>query len=368
MKRVVLAGAGHAHLYALKRTAAFLSHGIHVTLIAPEAFWYSGLATGMLGGKYPAEQDQIDVAALVAQGGGDVICGRVAAVDPRQKCVRLESGDSVAYDVLSLDLGSAPPPIPGAHDRVYAVKPISSLWRLRCDLKNLSAARAGSPVRIAVIGGGTSACEIAANLAALGKLAGAAVEISLLTRGLQVLAKAPPRAGVIISQVLAAIGVKVVTSAHVRAFEADAAVTEDERRFGFDLAVNATGLAPSPVMQSTGLPVDAHGALIVDAFLRSTGDDFVFGGGDCIAFAGRQLPRLGVYAVREAPVLFRNLIAAAEGRPLEAYRPQKHALAILNLGDGTGLAIRGGLALRGRMFEWLKDRIDRKFLAGYRTG
>lgn len=368
MKRVVLAGAGHAHLYALKRTAAFRSRSIQVTLIAPEAFWYSGLATGMLGGEYAAEQDQIDMAALVVQDGGDVIRDRVSAVDPRRKCVHLASGASVAYDVLSLDLGSEPPPIPGAHDRVYAVKPISNLWRLRCDLIKLIEGRAGDPVRIAVIGGGTSACELAANLVALGKSAEAPLEIFLLTRGRQVLPKAPPRAGAIASRVLTAGGVKVVTGAHVRAFEADAAVTEDGRHIGFDLAINATGLAPSPVMRSTGLPVDAHGALIVDACLKSTGDDFVFGGGDCIAFTDQKLPRLGVYAVREAPVLFRNLIAAAEGHPLEAYVPQKRALAILNLGDGTGLAIRGGLVMRGRMFGWLKDRIDRGFLARYRSG
>ena len=363
MKRVVLAGAGHAHLYALKRTAAFRSRGLHVTLIAPEAFWYSGLATGMLGGKYTPEQDQIDVAALVVQGGGDVVRDRVSAVDPLQKRVHLESGASVSYDVLSLDLGSAPPSIPGADERVYAVKPISNLWRLR---ERLREARAGT-TRIAVIGGGATACEIAANLAALGKSAAVALDISLLAGGSRLLPQAPHRAGTIVSRVLAAAGVKVVMGAHVSAIESDAAVTGDGRRFAFDLAVNATGLLPSPVMRGMGLPMDADGALIVDACLRSTGDDSIFGGGDCIAFADQQLPKLGVYAVREAPVLFRNLMAAAEGRSLESYTPQKHALAILNLGDGTGLALRGGFAMRGRFFGWLKDRIDRAYLARYRA-
>jgi NADH dehydrogenase FAD-containing subunit len=91
----------------------------------------------------------------------------------------------------------------------------------------------------------------------------------------------------------------------------------------------------------------------------------VFGGGDCIALAGRRLARVGVYAVREAPVLFHNLLATLEGRPLRRFRPQRRYLLIMNLGDGTGLATWGGLWWYGRLAFWLKDRIDRAFLKEY---
>jgi NADH dehydrogenase FAD-containing subunit len=105
--------------------------------------------------------------------------------------------------------------------------------------------------------------------------------------------------------------------------------------------------------------------LVVDRFLRSIGDPRIFAGGDCIAFATRELPKLGVYAVREAPVLLHNLFATQDGRRLKSYTPQRRALMILNLGDGTGLAIRGGWVLRNRAFAWIKDRIDRAFLRRY---
>ena len=48
VRRAVLLGAGHAHLFTLKRTAAFVGHGFELVLVAPENFWYSGLATGVL--------------------------------------------------------------------------------------------------------------------------------------------------------------------------------------------------------------------------------------------------------------------------------------------------------------------------------
>ena len=126
MTHIVLAGAGHAHLHILKRAAEFRRRGIAPTMIAPEAFWYSGLATGMLGGRYASELDQVDVEAMVRRGGGQVVRDRVRHIDVDGRRIDLASGASLSYDVLSLDLGSSPPAIPGATDRVFAVKPISN--------------------------------------------------------------------------------------------------------------------------------------------------------------------------------------------------------------------------------------------------
>jgi NADH dehydrogenase FAD-containing subunit len=104
-----------------------------------------------------------------------------------------------------------------------------------------------------------------------------------------------------------------------------------------------------------------------DRALRSVADTAIFGGGDCIAFDGHALPRIGVYAVREAPVLLHNLAAALDGTAPRSYRPQRRALLILNLGDGTGLATWGPLSWRGRAAFLLKDRIDRRWLATLRA-
>ena len=68
MKRAVLIGAGHAHLYAAKRAREFTRRRFELVVIAPDAFWYSGLATGVLGGTYPSVMDRIDVRELL---GGD---------------------------------------------------------------------------------------------------------------------------------------------------------------------------------------------------------------------------------------------------------------------------------------------------------
>ena len=57
--RVVLAGDGHAHLHTLQHAAEFARRGVELAVIAPEDFWYSGLPTGVLGGRFPPAPDQV---------------------------------------------------------------------------------------------------------------------------------------------------------------------------------------------------------------------------------------------------------------------------------------------------------------------
>src|SRR5438270_6389632 len=116
VRRAVLLGAGHAHLFTLKRTAAFVRHGFELVLVAPEIFWYSGLATGVLAGIYPPALDQIDVETLVVQRGGRFIRARATAIDADAQTVCLDNGSSLSYDVLSCNLGSEVPldTVPGA--------------------------------------------------------------------------------------------------------------------------------------------------------------------------------------------------------------------------------------------------------------
>jgi hypothetical protein len=109
LQRAMLLGAGHAHLFTLKRAAEFARHGFELVLVAPEVFWYSGLATGVLAGIYPPELDQIDVGALVVKGGGRFIRARATAIDVAARTVSLDTGSSLSYDVLSCNLGSEVP-------------------------------------------------------------------------------------------------------------------------------------------------------------------------------------------------------------------------------------------------------------------
>jgi NADH dehydrogenase FAD-containing subunit len=136
-------------------------------------------------------------------------------------------------------------------------------------------------------------------------------------------------------------------------------------RLPFDVAFLTHGIVPHHLYADSGLPTAPDGGLRVDRHLQAVGLPGVFGGGDCVSLDGSPLPRVGVYAIRQGPVLYRNLLASARGEPLAAFRPQKRYLVILNLGDGTGLVVWGPWVWRGRLgFRW-KNHLDTTFMGRF---
>jgi NADH dehydrogenase FAD-containing subunit len=367
MPRVLLLGAGHAHLSVVANAGLLTRRGAEVVIVAPDDFWYSGLATGVLAGQYEPALDVIDVGALAGRAGARFVRDAATAIDPGMRRVTLASGATVGYDVLSLDVGSEVPSasIPGAAAHGLAVKPVSNLARLRAELE--ARWRRGDRPRLVVAGGGNSGCEVAAAAAQLAVRRGGAVRITVLADSPRVLPAIPAAAARRAARTLRRRGIRLRTAAAVTEVTPEHVATADGAAEPFDVVVLATGLVPPALLRHSGLATDEAGAICTDATLRARDDPAVFGAGDCIAFEGRALPRIGVHAVRQAPVLLHNLGAVLDGRPLRRYRPQRRALLILNLGDGTGLATWGGLAWHGRAAFWLKDRIDRRWLASIRA-
>lgn len=366
--RAVLVGAGHAHLHVISRADEFRRRGHELVVVAPGAFWYSGLATGMLGGLYPPELDRIDVAALAAQGRARFIRDRIVGLDRAAGEVILEGAGRLGFDALSLNLGSAPWELPGSDlPGVFAVKPVHRLRDLRHELEQRFSA-GGGPVGVVIAGAGPTGAELAGNIARLADTHHASARITILAGSNQVLQRLPPRAAALVRANLERRGVRFLSGRHVVRLEAGEAVVSDKERVAFDIFINATGLHPPQIMASFGLPLSAGGALVVDDGLRSPADPRIHGGGDCVAVQGHALERIGVYAIRQAPVLLHNLLARLDGTAPRPFQPQTRYLWIMNLGDGTGVAMRGDLWWHGRLAFHLKDWIDREFLASYRPG
>ena len=366
-KTVVLLGAGHAHLFSIQRAAEFGRRGIDVVLIAPGPFWYSGLATGMLGGGYPPEEDQIDVAGLVEAGGGRFVPGRAARIDPARQCVTLASGEEILYDAISINVGSEAGKLSGSENatNIYPLKPLDELWRLRRDLE----AAGTAPRRVVVVGGGPSGGEIAMNVRALLRCLGARESpVILLAGGERLFEQFAPAVASKAASLLRASGVEVQLRTRVDRVEGNVAVSSTGARVPFDFLVNATGLKPPALLRHSGFATDGAGALRVNRHLQAVHYPSVFGGGDCVAFEPRPLAKVGVYAVRESAVLYHNLLAFLRPNPgrLRVFKPQRSFLLILNLGGGDGLAVWRRFSWHGRAAFRLKDFLDRRFLNGSR--
>ena len=134
-----------------------------------------------------------------------------------------------------------------------------------------------------------------------------------------------------------------------------------------DIMFLATGVKPSSLFEDSGLPTGSDGGLLVNQYLQSVSHPEIFGGGDCISYEPQPLAKVGVYAVRQNPILLHNLLSALNGHELQPFKPQKAILLALNLGDGTALVHWHAMVLGGKFGFALKNYIDRKFMQEFQV-
>ncbi len=365
-KHLVMVGGGHAHMTVMVNLRDYIERGHRVTLIGPSAYhYYSGMGPGLLGGTYRPQDVRFHIKKMAEDRGAVFVQDTVARIELDKKILILASGGEIAYDVVSCNTGSTVPADEGAvaGDNIFTVKPIENLIKVR---QIIQAGLGSRTPKLIVVGGGAAALELTGNLWRLVRQTGTEAAITVLG-GRNFLASMPQKAQLYARKSLAARNIDIIAGAHVNRLTDSRAVMEDGAEFPFDLALLAWGIQPSRLFRESGLPTGADGGLLVNDYLQSVAYPEIFGGGDCINFEKKPLDKVGVYAVRQNPVLFHNLRAALEDRSLQAFQPQDVYLLIYNLGNHTGIFFRGNWVLKGRLIFYLKDYIDRKFMRKFQV-
>jgi selenide,water dikinase len=364
-RRLLLAGGGHAHVEVLRLLARRPIAGWRVTLITRERHApYSGMLPGVAAGLYRPEQALIDTGALAARAGATLLVDSVEALDPDSRILHRAGGEPIAYDLLSVDTGATPDVsgVPGADEHALPLKPIDALLPRIGEL--VDGARPGQV--FAVVGGGAAGTEMAFAMRA--RLGPRGVRVVLVAGRAGVLPGLPDAMRKRASEALSERGITLHEGEDV------AEVTRGRLHFDAAAPVEAdsilwaTAAAAAPWLARSGLARDERGFLQVEPTLQALGRPEVFAAGDVASLPPKPLPKSGVFAVRQGPVLAHNLRAAAEGRALERFVPQRDWLVLLSLGDGHALGTRNGLVFGGRWVWWWKDWIDRRFVARYREG
>lgn len=366
MKRLVLLGGGHAHVYVLDRFARERPRGVEVVLVTPsDRQLYSGMLPGWIAGAYPLEACAIPLAPLVERTGARLFEADCTGLDPEIHVVECADGTHVEYDLLSIDVGSttAVAAIPGAPEYAIPVRPIEAFAVAVGEL--LRVAGEGGAGDAAVIGGGAAGVEIAfalnARLAAMGRRDARVAVVGASSRPLDGLAPLAQRRALALMRER---GIAWFGGERVRKVAAGAVTLADGRTIGAAKVFVATGAAAHPWLAASGLATDEAGFVRVDRALRSTSHADVFAAGDCAAYAD-QRPKSGVFAVRAGPPLAENLLRALRGEPGLPWRPQRRALYLVSVGEGYALGAWGPLAWWGRWVWHVKDNIDRRFIARF---
>jgi len=360
-RHLVLVGAGHAHLTTLVNLERFITRGHRVSVVGPSPYhYYSGMGPGMLGGRYLPEQIRFPVKKMAAARGAYFVQAGVSRIDPGARTLVLDTGDTIGYDIVSCNTGSGIPEdfLNASLENTYPVKPIEQLLKARNRLLELT--KNGSP-QILVIGGGPAGVEITGNLWRLVNNDNGAASLTMVA-GTKLLTRFPEKARKYARDSLLSRNITVIEKAHVRRLDQGAALLDNGTTIHWDICFLAVGIRPSTLFKRSGIATDTDGGMLVNASLQSVSHPEIFGGGDCIGLRGNPVDKVGVYAVRQNPILFHNLLAALEGEPLKRFQPQDAYLLLFNLGNGRAIFCRKNMVWEGRSMFALKNFIDTRFM------
>lgn len=362
---LVLLGGGHAHALVLRKWAMNPLPGAQVTLVNPQVKApYTGMLPGYVAGHYQRSDLDIDLVRLARQANARLVIDRAIGIDTARKRVRLSDAPELGYDTLSIDVGitSGLVDLPGAAEHLVPAKPLGLFANAWSELVERSLRDQSAP-KIAIIGGGVAGVELALAMAHRLDRAGLhSAKVRLVEANGTLLLDLNKRARRDLLSELEQAQIDVITDTSVRAIsENGIQVGSGDLFIEADFVVSAAGAQPQAWFQETSLLLE-NGYVAVDKYLQSVNTPHVFATGDCAHLTHAPRPKAGVFAVRQAPVLFENLRADLSNGELTAYTPQRSYLKLISKGRKSAVTDKWGIGLSGDWAWQLKDRIDRAFM------
>jgi len=320
----------------------------------------------MLSGIYRPQEVRFHGKKMVEDRGGIFVEDRVVKIHPEPRTLNLQSGNQINYDVVSFNTGSDVPLkslVFASRENIIPVKPVFNLLRAR---RWIIPKLKEKEMNFIVLGGGPAGLEVTANLWRLVQDSRGKARITLIA-GSSLLGGLPERVRALALAGLNSRGITVIEGKRGKEISGAEIRLTDGSSHPFDLVFVAMGVQPSSIFVDSGIPAGPDGGLLVNPHLQSVAHPEMFGGGDCISFAEGPLAKVGVYAVRQNPILLNNLSAALEGKEMRPFTPQRDYMLIFNMGNGRGILWKKNFVWEGRLAFLLKDYIDRKFMKKFQV-
>ncbi|MEM5386340.1 NAD(P)/FAD-dependent oxidoreductase [Paraburkholderia phymatum] len=351
-KRVLIVGGGVAGL----ETATSLARNWRGRNDAPEVMlvdrdsahvWKPMLHTIAAGTRDIAQQ-QTPYVAQARDAGFAYQPGEICGLDRARREVliaplyapdgrELIAARRLAYDALIVAVGSEANDFgtPGAREHCFRIDS-----RLQADAFNrevririLQCLAKDESLSIAIVGGGATGVELAAEMVQLTQAAVAygakglasRISVTLVESGPRLLAAFPTDISTATQQKLEALGIKVLTSTKVTDATVEGFLLASGTQLPASLKIWAAGVkAPEFLLDMDGLETTRGNQLVVLPSLQTTRDANIYAIGDCSSLklqgAQRPLPPTAQVASQQASHLIRHLPLAMErGQPVPAF-------------------------------------------------
>lgn len=338
------------------------------------------VATGTL----DVEIDQLSYRAHARAHGFEFQLGSLTDIDRQQRTVTLapvfdNEGELVlearmlSYDYLVLAIGSVSNHFntPGITEHCIFLDSPEQAQRfhrhlLDAYLKLNSPMHPKDKLNIAIVGGGATGVELAAelyhaaaelNLYGFADLRRDRLNISLIEAGTRILPALPERIAAAAHKELLKLGVDVRTDTKVTA-ATEQGLQLGEEILEAELMVWAAGIkAPDFLRGLAGLENNRLNQLLVKPTLQTTLDEHIFALGDCAGFPladNKWVPPRAQSAHQMASHISKNIIAAINNKPLKAFVYKDHGSLVSlsrfsTLGNLMGNLVGGSMMIEGRI-------------------
>ncbi|HEY9763974.1 MAG TPA: selenide, water dikinase SelD [Trichocoleus sp.] len=375
---VVLVGGGHTHAIVLRKLGMMSLPGVRLTLITNLVDTpYSGMLPCHIAGVYGFDESHIDLRPLTRFANCRLFMDQAIGLDLEKQQVICAHHPPVQYDVLLLDTGSTPATVsvPGAAEHTIPAKPVPQLLRQWDKLLAAIQQSPEQPLTLGVVGAGVGGVELTLNMqerlyTLLRELDRPLnqVQIHVFHRGDSIATGRNGSTRRRLQQIFQERGIHLHLKETVVAVDLAA---DGQRRVvkcesGLAVACDrifwVTSASAPPWLKDSRLSLDPEGFVQVRDTLQTCSHDNVFAAGDVATMVNYARPKAGVFAVRQGPPLFKNLVRYLQGQPLKPFRPQKQFLNIIDIGGGSAIASRGPFTVESPLARQWKDHIDRKFM------
>jgi NADH dehydrogenase len=310
----------------------------------------------------------------------------VSGIDVAQKRVRIDDGDSIAYDTLVLATGARHAYF--GHDEWEPFAPglktleDATTLRRRILVAFERAERETDPDKRAalltfvIIGAGPTGVELAGTIAELAQetlpqdfrnIETQKARVVLIEAGPRVLAGFAEDLSAYAARSLKEIGVEVMLGQPVTDCTADG-VTFGGKRLDARTIIWAAGVRASRAAEWLGAPADRAHRLQVLPDLTVPGHPEIFAIGDTVTIAGpdgNPVPGIAPAAKQEGRYVAKTIKARLNGTTLAPFR-YSHAGSLAQIGKRKAIIDFGRIKLRGTLAWWIWGIAHIYFLIGLR--
>ena len=352
MSGLVLAGGGHSHALVLRRWAMQPSKRPSnlITLVSrTSTALYSGMVPGLIAGIYQRDQVAVDLRDLADQAGVALVVAEITGLDLQNQQLHLDQRPSLPYEHLSLNLGAETATNPAQNLELVPIKPLEPALAFLADQDRQMGQQGLATSPFQVVGSGLAAVETVLALRQRWSMRPLVLRI---------------RPGC-----LQPILIKALEKAEIQII--GTSEMDQTKQFQTTAGLLCTGSQAPHWLADRDLPCCPNsGRIRTEMSLQVIGHPNLFAAGDCAVIDSHPRSPSGVWAVRAAKPLARNLEATCSGRALRRWRPQYQALQLLGGfrdREPVAWALRNHRILGPHPLLWRwKAAIDARFMAMFK--